>query len=128
VTKMPDRVGQHQGVAVFAADRDGFFVQRPRSVALSQVALDLTEGFECPDQIAPLPGLPAQPHGLDQVAMRIGQAMLSSCELRGPHQLQGRMRHFAPSSKSAPPLLDKPDAVTIRVFDVHLSTSLNLSH
>jgi len=100
---MPDRVGQHQGVAVFAADRDGVFVQRPRSVAPSQIALDLTEGFECPDQIAPLPGLPAQPHGLDQVAMRIGQGWCKEQHsvLRG-HVCSPFRKRYAPLAVSGP--------------------------
>ncbi len=82
VTEMPNGVGKCERVAIFAANGDGFFVKRPRSVAVPQVSFDLAESLECLDQFVAHASLATECHGLDEIPVRIGHSILSSLGAR----------------------------------------------
>src|SRR6185295_4060058 len=93
---------EQERVPVFATNRDGFFIERERSIAMVKITLDLAQTFERPDELTSSAGLAAERYGLGIIAMSIGGSILKPCAIRFRHQPDCLGSEIVHSSAASP--------------------------
>jgi hypothetical protein len=96
ITHVSHSMREQERVPVFATNRDGFLVERERRTATIQVALDLAQTFERPDELTSSAGLAAERYGLGIIAMGVGGSIFKPrtiCFRHQPDCLGGEIVH-----------------------------------